>query len=129
MNVQELNDVTSWETAAGSMPAADHGQNSRHRKHAVKIDDIVFYGQETGSDRGTSARLWGPAEGKGRGIPAISSSPAEQAMTDIDEISTISHRWQGKDCKKYMDLEGIRKFVVLESVSRLQFYLSPEKYV
>jgi len=55
MNVQELNEVTLWETAAGSMPAADHAQNSRHRKHAVKIDDIVFYGQETGSDRGTSA--------------------------------------------------------------------------
>jgi len=50
-------------------------------------------------------------------------------MTDIDGILTIFHRWQDKDCKKYMDGKGIRKFADMESVRHLQLEFSPERYV
>lgn len=105
--------------------------SARHKKLDIQIDDVVFDGQE--ADCGTFARLWIPVEGKGRevsggdrGIPAVSSLSAEQAMADIDEISPIFHRWQGKDCKKYKDVKGICKFADMESVRRLRFDLSPE---
>lgn len=97
------------------------------------------------TDTGTSACLWILAEGKGRGlnsrdqgilfidaspgIPAISSLPAELPMMDIDEISNVFHRWQGKDCKKYADVKGFCKFADFESVKRQHYDLLPENYV
>lgn len=111
-------------------------------KCIVSLPDRLF----PDTDAGRSACLWLLAEGKGRGvngidqgmlfidfsrvIPAGSSFPFELSMTDIDDISKVYHRWQGKNCKeKYRDVKGFCKHVELESVKRQHFDLRPERYV
>ncbi len=131
---------TPGETARGN-ETREYFVNSGMVKCIVLLPDRFL----PGAGDKTSACLWVPAEGKGRGvdsadrgilfidaspgIPVDSSLPAEPALTDIDEIATIFHRWQGKDCNDYEDEKGFCKFADLESVRRRRFDLSPEKYV
>jgi type I restriction enzyme M protein len=111
-------------------------------KCIVSLPDRLF--PDTDAER--SACLWLLAEGKSRVlngndqgilfidysrvIPADSSFPYELSMTDIDDISSVYHRWQGKNCiGTYRDVKGFCKQVELDAVKEQHFDLRPERYV